>query len=129
MVSPLCHCVAPPLLYSCVGVNVKGVNPHSHFCLCHVATSKVEICLPHLIILFINAKIVGVEADEDRIESFLSEVKGKDIVELIAAGREKLASVPSGGGGAVAVAVSVLLLLLLRQRRRKRWRRKRNLMM
>lgn len=32
----------------------------------------------------------------------LSEVKGKDITELIAAGREKLASVPSGGG-AVAV--------------------------
>ncbi|RZB72678.1 hypothetical protein D0Y65_036772 [Glycine soja] len=42
MVSPLCHCVAPPLLYSCVGVNVKGVNPHSHFCLCHVATSKAS---------------------------------------------------------------------------------------
>ncbi|KAH1216952.1 hypothetical protein GmHk_13G037706 [Glycine max] len=41
MVSPLCHCVAPPLLCSCVGVNVKGVNPHSHFCLCHVATSKI----------------------------------------------------------------------------------------
>jgi len=36
----------------------------------------------------------------------LSEVKGKDIVELIAAGREKLASVPSGGGGAVAVAAA-----------------------
>lgn len=36
----------------------------------------------------------------------LSEVKGKDITELIAAGREKLASVPSGGG-AVAVGASV----------------------
>lgn len=33
----------------------------------------------------------------------MSEVKGKDITELIAAGREKLASVPSGGGG-IAVA-------------------------
>ena len=33
----------------------------------------------------------------------MSEVKGKDITELIASGREKLASVPSGGG-AVAVA-------------------------
>lgn len=33
----------------------------------------------------------------------MSEVAGKDITELIAAGREKLASVPSGGG---AVAVS-----------------------
>ncbi|KAG4982276.1 hypothetical protein JHK87_027025 [Glycine soja] len=49
---------------------------------------------------------VGIEADEDRIESFLSEVKGKDIVELIAAGKERLASVPSGGGGAVAVAAA-----------------------
>ncbi|XP_022152975.1 60S acidic ribosomal protein P2B-like [Momordica charantia] len=46
---------------------------------------------------------VGVEVDEDRIESLLSQVKGKDITELIASGREKLASVPSGGG-AVAVA-------------------------
>ncbi|GMJ00823.1 Ribosomal protein P2D [Hibiscus trionum] len=46
---------------------------------------------------------VGVEADDDRIELLLSEVKGKDITELIASGREKLASVPSGGG---AVAVS-----------------------
>ncbi|XP_059453330.1 large ribosomal subunit protein P2y-like [Corylus avellana] len=49
---------------------------------------------------------VGAEADEDKIELFLSEVKGKDITELIASGREKLASVPSGGGGAVAVAAT-----------------------
>ncbi|KAK7392579.1 hypothetical protein VNO78_21022 [Psophocarpus tetragonolobus] len=49
---------------------------------------------------------VGAEADDDRIKLFLSEVKGKDIVEVIAAGREKLASVPSGGGGAVAVAAA-----------------------
>lgn len=48
---------------------------------------------------------VGVEADEDRIALLLSEVKGKDITELIASGREKLASVPSGGGG-VAVAAA-----------------------
>ncbi|KAK6936183.1 hypothetical protein RJ641_033213 [Dillenia turbinata] len=48
---------------------------------------------------------VGAEADDDRIELLLSEVKGKDITELIASGREKLASVPAGGaGGAVAVA-------------------------
>lgn len=46
---------------------------------------------------------VGAEADDERIELLLSEVKGKDITELIAAGREKLASVPAGGG-AVAVA-------------------------
>ncbi|XP_056172520.1 60S acidic ribosomal protein P2-1-like [Syzygium oleosum] len=52
---------------------------------------------------------VGAEADDNRIELLLSEVKGKDITELIAAGREKLASVPSGGGGggmAVAAAPS-----------------------
>ncbi|CAA3016601.1 60S acidic ribosomal P2B-like [Olea europaea subsp. europaea] len=46
---------------------------------------------------------VGAEADDERIELLLSQVQGKDITELIAAGREKLASVPSGGG-AVAVA-------------------------
>lgn len=50
---------------------------------------------------------VGAEANDDGIELLLSEVKGKDITELIAAGREKLASVPSGGGGgAVAVAAA-----------------------
>ncbi|KAH6791763.1 60S acidic ribosomal protein family [Perilla frutescens var. hirtella] len=49
---------------------------------------------------------VGAEADKERIELLLSQVKGKDITELIAAGREKLASVPAGGGGGVAVAAS-----------------------
>ncbi|KAM7263752.1 hypothetical protein ACFE04_001435 [Oxalis oulophora] len=50
---------------------------------------------------------VGAEADDERITLLLSETKGKDITELIAAGREKLASVPSGGGGGgVAVAAS-----------------------
>ncbi|KAK1425271.1 hypothetical protein QVD17_20620 [Tagetes erecta] len=48
---------------------------------------------------------VEADADEDKIELLLSEVKGKDITELIASGREKLASVPSGGGVAVAAAV------------------------
>ncbi|KAK1263562.1 hypothetical protein QJS04_geneDACA008427 [Acorus gramineus] len=47
---------------------------------------------------------VGAEADDDKIDFLLSEVKGKDITELIASGREKFASVPSGGGGAIAVA-------------------------
>ncbi|KAJ4976148.1 hypothetical protein NE237_001254 [Protea cynaroides] len=49
---------------------------------------------------------VGADADDDRIALLLSEVKGKDITELIASGREKLASVPAGGGGAIAVAAS-----------------------
>ncbi|CAL0332330.1 unnamed protein product [Lupinus luteus] len=48
---------------------------------------------------------VGAEAEEDKIELLLNEVKGKSVVELIASGREKLASVPSGGG-AVAVAAA-----------------------
>uniref|UniRef100_A0A1D1ZDF6 60S acidic ribosomal protein P2B n=1 Tax=Anthurium amnicola TaxID=1678845 RepID=A0A1D1ZDF6_9ARAE len=47
---------------------------------------------------------VGAETDDDRMKLFLSEVKGKDITELIACGREKCASVPSGGGVAVSVA-------------------------
>ncbi|KAF5744829.1 60S acidic ribosomal protein P2A-like [Tripterygium wilfordii] len=48
---------------------------------------------------------VGAEADEDMIKLLLDQVKGKDPTELIASGREKLASVPSGGGG-VAVAAA-----------------------
>ncbi|XP_062076412.1 large ribosomal subunit protein P2B-like [Humulus lupulus] len=46
---------------------------------------------------------VGIEAEDEKISFLLSEVKGKDIAELIASGREKLSSVPSGGG---AVAYS-----------------------
>ncbi|XP_049385840.1 60S acidic ribosomal protein P2-like [Solanum stenotomum] len=45
---------------------------------------------------------VGAEADDTKIELLLSQVKGRDLAELIAAGREKLASVPSGGGVVVA---------------------------
>ncbi|KAG9147638.1 hypothetical protein Leryth_015720 [Lithospermum erythrorhizon] len=47
---------------------------------------------------------VGADAENDRIELLLKEVKGKDITELIAAGKEKLASVPSGSGGMAAAA-------------------------
>ncbi|CAA7020257.1 unnamed protein product [Microthlaspi erraticum] len=46
---------------------------------------------------------VGAESEDSQIEPLLKEVKGKDLAELIASGREKLASVPSGGGG-VAMA-------------------------
>ncbi|KAL7813949.1 hypothetical protein CCMA1212_007363 [Trichoderma ghanense] len=45
---------------------------------------------------------VGVEAEDERLEKLISELSGKDINELIAAGSEKLASVPSGGAGAAA---------------------------
>ncbi|CAA7267425.1 unnamed protein product [Cyclocybe aegerita] len=43
--------------------------------------------------------VVGVEADDDRLESLISELKGKSTADLIAEGSSKLASVPSGGGG------------------------------
>ncbi|XP_062120230.1 large ribosomal subunit protein P2B-like [Humulus lupulus] len=46
---------------------------------------------------------VGIEAEDEKVNFLLTEVKGKDLTELIASGREKLASVPSGGG-AVAYA-------------------------
>ncbi|CAM0904753.1 unnamed protein product [Alopecurus aequalis] len=49
---------------------------------------------------------VGCEIDNEKMELMLSQVKGKDITELLAAGREKFASVPSGGGGGVAVAAA-----------------------
>lgn len=47
---------------------------------------------------------VGVEADNSKIELLLSQVRGRDLTKLIAAGREMLASVPSGGGDGVVVA-------------------------
>ncbi|KAG7559659.1 hypothetical protein ISN45_Aa05g012470 [Arabidopsis thaliana x Arabidopsis arenosa] len=49
---------------------------------------------------------VGADVDGESIELLLKEVSGKDIAELIASGREKLVSVPSGGGGAVSAAPS-----------------------
>ncbi|KAG0626789.1 hypothetical protein M758_2G152000 [Ceratodon purpureus] len=47
---------------------------------------------------------VGAEADSDRVALLLKELEGKDILEVIAAGKEKFASVPSGGGGGVVVS-------------------------
>lgn len=47
---------------------------------------------------------VGAEADPSRVSLLLKELEGKDILEVIAAGKEKFASVPSGGGGGVVVA-------------------------
>ncbi|XP_042440263.1 60S acidic ribosomal protein P2B-like [Zingiber officinale] len=48
---------------------------------------------------------VGAEAEDKRINHFLAEVKGKDITEVIAAGWEKFASVPSCGSvAAIGVA-------------------------
>ncbi|OAR02099.1 hypothetical protein LLEC1_08068 [Akanthomyces lecanii] len=47
---------------------------------------------------------VGIEADEERVKTLLSELKGKDINELISEGASKLASVPSGGAGGAAAS-------------------------
>jgi len=47
---------------------------------------------------------VGIEADGERLNKLLSELKGKDINELISQGSSKLASVPSGGGGGAPAA-------------------------
>lgn len=54
---------------------------------------------------------MGVESDAAAVSKLLGELEGKDVMEVIAAGREKLASVPaggavaaSGGGGGAAAA-------------------------
>ncbi|KAF9785232.1 60S acidic ribosomal protein P2 [Thelephora terrestris] len=49
---------------------------------------------------------VGIEADDERLNTLISELKGKDINTLIAEGSAKLSSVPSGGGGGGAVSVA-----------------------
>ncbi|KAL6995607.1 hypothetical protein U1Q18_005742 [Sarracenia purpurea var. burkii] len=91
-------------------------EPFSNSCLPGFNSSRMKIIAAYLLaVLGGNVRpsaddlkdilgAVGAEADEERIELLLSEVKGKDITELIAAGREKLASVPAGGGGGVALA-------------------------
>jgi len=47
---------------------------------------------------------VGAEADSDRVEKLVAELHGKNIEEIIAAGKSKLASVPTGGAGPAAAA-------------------------
>ncbi|XP_077419821.1 large ribosomal subunit protein P2-like [Vanacampus margaritifer] len=49
---------------------------------------------------------VGIEADDTRLEKVLSQLKGKKVNDVIAAGVGKLASMPAGG--AVAVATSAV---------------------
>merc|ERR1711872_227017 len=41
---------------------------------------------------------VGIDADNEKLDKVIAELKGKSIDELIAEGSKKLASVPSGGG-------------------------------
>lgn len=40
---------------------------------------------------------VGLEVEDDKLDKVVSELKGKDINEVIAEGSSKLASMPSGG--------------------------------
>uniref|UniRef100_A0ACD5Z4A3 Uncharacterized protein n=1 Tax=Avena sativa TaxID=4498 RepID=A0ACD5Z4A3_AVESA len=49
---------------------------------------------------------VGAEVEEDKLEMLFKEVEGKDLVELIAAGREKFAFAPRGGAAAMDVATA-----------------------
>ena len=49
---------------------------------------------------------VGVEVEEASLKMVVSEMKGKSIEEVLAEGKEKLASVPSGGGAPAAAAAT-----------------------
>merc|ERR1719258_1007952 len=42
---------------------------------------------------------VGAECESDKCSKLLSALEGKDLVEVLAAGRAKMASLPAGGGG------------------------------
>merc|ERR1711990_1147679 len=48
---------------------------------------------------------VGVDADEEKMNKVISELSGKAIADVLAEGKEKLASVPSGGGAAQLLVV------------------------
>eukprot|EP01111_Echinosteliopsis_oligospora_P000835 TRINITY_DN109_c0_g1_i1.p2 TRINITY_DN109_c0_g1~~TRINITY_DN109_c0_g1_i1.p2 ORF type:complete len:118 (+),score=58.65 TRINITY_DN109_c0_g1_i1:599-952(+) len=45
---------------------------------------------------------VGIEVDNARLDSLITELKGKNLQELIEAGRGKLSAVPTGGASAGA---------------------------
>merc|ERR1711917_204343 len=49
---------------------------------------------------------VGVGYDEERASLVVNQCKGKSIAELIAAGSEKMASMPAGGGGGGGAAAA-----------------------
>ncbi|EPQ65637.1 hypothetical protein EsDP_00007558 [Epichloe bromicola] len=51
---------------------------------------------------------IGIEADSERLTKIISELKDKDINELIAEGSAKLASVPSGGAGSAVAATGAV---------------------
>merc|ERR1711931_423835 len=45
---------------------------------------------------------VGIDVDEEKLNKVIGELAGKNIDEVLAEGREKLASVPSGGAAPAA---------------------------
>merc|ERR1712133_253166 len=49
---------------------------------------------------------VGIEIDDDRLKQVMSSLSGKDLAEVIEAGRARLGSVPTGGGAAAASAAA-----------------------
>jgi large subunit ribosomal protein LP2 len=49
---------------------------------------------------------VGIEVDEDRVKQVMSSLSGKDLAEVIEAGRARLGSVPTGGAVAAAPAAA-----------------------
>merc|ERR1711899_521639 len=49
---------------------------------------------------------VGIEADGEKVALVVKELAGKNLEEVIAAGTEKLGSVPSGGGAPAAAAAA-----------------------
>ncbi|KAI3691058.1 hypothetical protein L2E82_49273 [Cichorium intybus] len=66
----------------------------------------INLIVRFIIYIFLIGIFLLTSTKDCYIALLLSEVKGKDITELIATGREKLASIPSGGGGGVAVDVA-----------------------
>jgi len=48
----------------------------------------------------------GIEADPARIQKLLTELKGKDLADILAKGRTKLASVPAGGSATTTTAAA-----------------------
>merc|ERR1712203_396055 len=49
---------------------------------------------------------VGVDADEEKMNKVISELSGKAIADVLAEGKEKLASVPAGGAAPAAGAAA-----------------------
>ena len=42
---------------------------------------------------------VGASSDSDKLTTLLGSLEGKDLIEVLAAGKAKMATMPSGGGG------------------------------